>query len=84
VRETCHAASLIWIVERGRRERVILFALVAPLPACADEAIEKERCFLLRRTSPEVALLRHANLIEQCPFSGVIRKRFAHTEFFSV
>jgi hypothetical protein len=30
------------------------------------------------------ARLRHANCIEQCPLSGVTRKTFAHTEFFSV
>jgi hypothetical protein len=74
VRETCHAASLIWIVERGRRERVILFALVAPLPACADEAIEKERCFLLRRTSLELAQMRSAAMSALSPLSGAKRK----------
>jgi hypothetical protein len=28
--------------------------------------------------------LRHADCIEECPLSGVTRKTFAHTEFFSV
>jgi hypothetical protein len=31
-----------------------------------------------------MAPLRHADRIEQCPLSGVTRKTFAHTEFFSV
>jgi len=34
-------------------------------------------------TTPLMTLLRHADCIEQCPLS-VIRKTFAHTEFFSV
>jgi hypothetical protein len=35
------------------------------------------------RFSP-LALLRHAECIEQCPLSGVTRKTFAQAEFFSV
>jgi hypothetical protein len=31
-----------------------------------------------------LARLRHADCIEQCPLSGVTRKTFARTEFFSV
>ena len=31
-----------------------------------------------------LAPLRHADRIERCPLSGVTRKTFAHTEFFSV
>src|SRR6202022_141825 len=31
-----------------------------------------------------LAPLRHADCIGQCPLSGVTRKTFAHTEFFSV
>jgi hypothetical protein len=31
-----------------------------------------------------LAPLRLADRIEQCPLSGVTRKTFAHTEFFSV
>ena len=31
-----------------------------------------------------LAPLRHADCIEQCPLSGVTRKTFAHSEFFSV
>src|SRR6266436_7890618 len=32
---------------------------------------------------PFMALLRHADSIERCPFSDVTRKTFAPTEFFS-
>jgi hypothetical protein len=34
--------------------------------------------------SPEVARLRHADYVEQCPLSGITRKTFAQAEFFSV
>src|SRR6266446_9053796 len=36
------------------------------------------------KKSPKLAPLRHADCIEQCPLSGVTRKTFARTEFFSV
>src|SRR6266852_6120523 len=36
------------------------------------------------RLTSVMAPLRHADRIEQCPLSGVTRKTFAHTEFFSV
>jgi hypothetical protein len=37
---------------------------------------------ILRCMSPEVARLRHADCIEQCPLSEVTRKTCAHVEFF--
>ena len=37
-----------------------------------------------RCMSPEVAPLRHPDCIAQCPLSGLTRKTFAHSEFFSV
>ena len=39
---------------------------------------------ITKAASPLLARLRHAGCIEQCPLSGVTRKTFAHTEFFSV
>jgi hypothetical protein len=39
---------------------------------------------LLRCMSLFLALLRHADCIEQCPLSGITRKTFAQAEFFSV
>jgi hypothetical protein len=37
-----------------------------------------------RQVSRLVARLRHADLFEQCPFTGLHRKTFAQAEFFSV
>jgi hypothetical protein len=37
-----------------------------------------------RLKSADFRYLRHADCIEQSPLSGVTRKTFAHTEFFSV
>ena len=34
--------------------------------------------------SPSLARLRHGDCSAQCPLSGVTRKTFAQTEFFSV
>jgi hypothetical protein len=38
----------------------------------------------IRWKSPLLAQMRSADCIEQCQLSGVTRKTFAHTEFFSV
>jgi hypothetical protein len=38
----------------------------------------------LATASPVVDRLRHAELVEQCPFAAVYRKTFAQAEFFSV
>src|SRR5712671_2593339 len=50
--------------------------------------IRRRRCRLgeARPTCAGLLLapLRHADCIERCPLSGVTRKTFAHTEFFSV
>jgi hypothetical protein len=42
------------------------------------------RSALPRERFRSVAPSRHADCIERCPLSGVTRKTFAHTEFFSV
>jgi hypothetical protein len=47
--------------------------------ARAEDVIDSARIEL-----PQMAPLRHADCIGQCPLSGVTRKSFAHTEFFSV
>ena len=49
----------------------------------ADEAIEQKR-HLLRRMSLQLAQMRSADCIEQCPSSRAKRKTYARTEFFSV
>jgi hypothetical protein len=50
----------------------------APFPAAAYAKL------MQRAQRLELAPLRHADRIERCPLSGVTRKTFAHTEFFSV
>src|SRR3981189_3210234 len=42
------------------------------------------RSALPRERFRSLARLRHADCIEQCPLSGVTRKTFARSEFFSV
>ena len=58
---------------RGSLPRLPLAASVAPPKSPPN-----------RYESPNLAPLRHADCIKQCPLSGVTRKTFAHPEFFSV
>jgi hypothetical protein len=47
--------------------------------AASREPISKSRSKM-----SAMARLRHADLVEQCPFAGVHRKTFAQAKFFSV
>ena len=55
----------------------------ATLLALADEVIEEE-CHFVQCMSLLLAQMRSADVIEQCPLSGVTRKTCARAECFSV
>src|SRR6266481_1046735 len=66
---------------RTSAQRFCVLTILPPVTALAV-GLPAQRAIAQRFRA--LAPLRHADCIEQCPLSGVTRKTFAPTEFFSV
>jgi len=77
-------AATCTVAELDAFEPPVAWGAATLIGQCCRSFLASFKICLLRCVRPQLAPLRHADCIEQCPLSGVTRKTFAHTEFFSV